>query len=255
MRTGVLTSADRESASTGRRCRACARRSGRARRRASSTSVSIMRPAEMAARADVGAVADRRRRRREQRAELDRRGRAQELSVRDRNARRRYWPVKPGTSAQAWVEPSSARSRPITQRAQIARTSPMASRRARRRRVRAALRGASRMAGDLLGRSPSTRRTRASNDSSPSTRRRARSAIARVPERSATRPRCAASQPIDVARSARCGRARRRARARRCRRPRWRRSAFPSPSPRAPRSACPRNPTTARTDRRRDAGR
>src|SRR6185503_304826 len=31
-----------------------------------------------------------------------------------RNARRRYWPARPGINANAWVEPSSARSFPMT---------------------------------------------------------------------------------------------------------------------------------------------
>ena len=46
---------------------------------------------------------------------------------------------------------------------------------------------------------PSTRRTRASNDSSPSTRCRARWAMARVPVRSASAASIAARQPIDLA--------------------------------------------------------
>src|SRR6267154_1910637 len=33
-------------------------------------------------------------------------------SVRERNARLRYWPHRPGRSAQAWVEASNARSTP-----------------------------------------------------------------------------------------------------------------------------------------------
>src|SRR6186997_2698563 len=40
--------------------------------------------------------------------------RAQKLSVWHRNARRKYWPIKPGTIAQNCVEPSMARSGPIT---------------------------------------------------------------------------------------------------------------------------------------------
>src|SRR2546428_12849655 len=35
-------------------------------------------------------------------------------STRARKARRRYWPRRPGTIASACVEPSSARSRPMT---------------------------------------------------------------------------------------------------------------------------------------------
>src|SRR5687767_1208515 len=39
---------------------------------------------------------------------------AQNASVRDRNARLKYCPISPGTSAQACVDPSIARSAPST---------------------------------------------------------------------------------------------------------------------------------------------
>ena len=99
----------------------------------------------------------------------------------------------------------------------------------------------------------STRRTRASNDSSPSTRSARPVGHVAGADRVAERLLRCRESADRRARPARCGRARRRASAPRCRRRRWRRPASRAPWLRARRWACPRSRTTARTGRTRGA--